>query len=171
MSQPEKKRLSIRRLLLFLILGVVLSYHLIWAVNYLSYQRYMDALPGNHSPVAMRKSYFSAENDVVYYVKRPDYLTLDGNLVCSTKDDSISILAWPNYLCRDIDCYGLMMQDPETKHGYMFYVDENMEFLPENYTNLSLEIAADAEKMFNQHKSEVLELFQLMQEEFKFDKS
>ena len=171
MSQPEKKRLSIRRLLLFLILGVVLSYHLIWAVNYLSYQRYMDALPGNHSPVAMRKSYFSAENDVVYYVKRPDYLTLDGNLVCSTKDDSISILAWPNYLCRDIDKYGLMLQDPETQYGYMFCVDENMNFLPENYTNLTPEIAVDAEKMLNQHKSEVLALFQLMLDEFEFDKS
>lgn len=168
MSQPEKKRLSIRRLLLFLVLGVVLAYHLIWAVNYFSYQRYMDALPGKHSPVAMQKTYLSTESGVLYYIKRPGYLSLEGNLVCSNKDDSISILAWPNYLCRDIDSYGLMLQNPETKHGYMFYVDENMDFHPEDNPNLSPELAAKAEELLEQRKEEVLDLFHTMQETLHF---
>lgn len=152
-----------------IVAGIIfLLINLLWGMNYIAYQKYILNSPEDPSLFQINTSYCSEKDGITYTVKKPNYLTRTGNLASVSADGNISILVWPSYLCLDIDSYGVMIYDPDIKHGYMFYVDEEMNFHSKNYGRLEPETAAAAGSALDHVRDQVLDQFQRMRLEFGF---
>ena len=103
-----------------------LIYNIIWFLNYNSYNKYID---DRFEALSISKSsYLDTTSDILYGVKKPDYFCFDGNLYVVSEDNSMSILYWPSFMCKDIAETGLIMQDDINKIKHMIYLDENMNY-------------------------------------------
>lgn len=148
--------------------AIFLIINLVWGLNYLSYSKYMMHSPDEPAFFEKRTSYASEDNDFYYTVKKPDYLSPNGNLASVSADGNISIIVWPSYFCNKIDSYGITLYDESAEQGYMFYVDEKMNFHPQNYGRLDPESSEAAESLLNRMKDQVFSQFQCMKSEFNF---
>lgn len=148
------------------ILGVLfLLINIVWLINYASYSKYMNA-EASETRLAMRASYYSEESGITYTVKRPDYLCAHGNLASDSGNGTISIIVWPSAFSKRILEYGLMLYDAPNEKGYMFYVDENMDFDEKKNGNLAPDVADEAKAFLEKNKDRVYKQFQMMKEEF-----
>lgn len=145
--------------MLFLLMNVV------WLIHYASYSKYVNAEAGD-SRLAMRTSYYFEESGITYTVKRPNYLRVHGNLASDSGNGIISIIAWPSAFSKSILEYGLMLYDEPNERGYMFYVDENMNFDEEKNEDLAPDVADEAKAFLEENKGRIYKQFQMMKEEF-----
>lgn len=84
-----KKRTKI---LLSLLFGVILLFHLAWAGNYfLNYRPYTKTVPIHESG-----EYFLMTDNYDLSVAMPSYPTFTGNLAITNKNDDLSLLIWPS---------------------------------------------------------------------------
>lgn len=160
------KKYKLVKIATIMVVAVFLAINILWGANYISYNKYLIHSHDDSSPFALRTSHSSEENGFTYSIKKPDYLVLNGNLAGSTANGNISIIIWPAFCCTKIDSYGIQLYDEVEKHGYMFYVDDEMNFHSLNYARLDPETATSAESMLNSMKDQVNELYQQMVIEF-----
>ena len=59
-----------------------------------------------------------------------------------------------------------MLYDAPNEKGYMFYVDENMDFDEKKNGNLAPDVADEAKAFLEKNKDRVYKQFQMMKEEF-----
>ena len=84
-----KKRTKI---LLSLLFGVILLFHLAWAGNYfLNYRPYTKTVPMHESG-----EYFLMTDNYDLSVAMPSYPTFTGNLAITNKNDDLSFIIWPS---------------------------------------------------------------------------
>lgn len=152
-----------------IVLGVVfLIINILWGINYFSYSKYTVNSPERMSLFTLRVAYRTESDGISYTIKRPDYLTKHGNLASVSADGNISILAWPSYCCTDMESYGLILYDETAQEGYMFYVDEDLNFSARNFGRLEPDIADAAMQLLEVMKEEVYAQFMCMRNEFGF---
>lgn len=149
-----------------------LLFNLTWCANYLSYNKYAKSI--EHNPSLRGSVSCKSEKDGdTYSVKRPDYLAWHGNLGSVSEDGKIAIIVWPSLFCTHSDEYGVILEEEDelgNKYGFMFYVDENMNFSSKNYERLSLDDPEAAQKLLMTMKDQVYEQFQEMSEMFHLEK-
>lgn len=110
-------------------------FNLLWLMNFLSFERFLDE---RFSVSKWSSNSFTYKTEeYLLLVKRPNYPVLAGNLSISNEGGSIGIVAWPNFMCRQISEVGLILWDDESKIGYLVYVDDKMNLDKEKDTGLS----------------------------------
>ena len=153
-------------LLVFLgaVLFVFLLYNVLWFMNYKAYEKFIDDeyIKSPYSSTSFSKRL----GESTYTVKKPAYLQLTGNIAIDNVDSSVSIIIWPSFMLKSIKDYGLMLYDTEKDRGYMFYVDENMNYDTKNRTGIPEDSESNAKDLLNRLQGEVDKQYKLIRSEF-----
>ena len=115
------KKSKMRTVLLKIVLVSFIIWNIVWVLNYSSYLKYTDGY--EKQKVSMVKKIGTYN----YTVKSPRYLSFTGNFAIN--NGLISCIIWPNLFISGKYEYGLRIYDNEIDHGYMFYVDEKLNYL------------------------------------------
>lgn len=131
---------------IWIALGIcIIVFHIFWIYNYLLFSKYIDGL----NEFIKFQSYSVLEDDFIYHVKFPSYLSFTGNLAVSTKNSEYTLIIWPSRF-RDTR-YGVMIpienntfasimlnQEMKSEDVYdQIYIDENMEQIEELFYKAS----------------------------------
>ncbi|AEV67192.1 hypothetical protein [Acetivibrio clariflavus] len=110
------------KLFKILILSAISFFALInitwFSITYIKYKPYVDVIPKNSYGFHV----FTDENGYNYNVKKPNYLSLTGNLGVTNKTNEFALIIWPKIFGKYI--YGVRIQQEEVV--YSIYVDENL---------------------------------------------
>ena len=99
------------------------------------------------------------EKSLLYYVKKPSLFSFTGNLVGQTEDDSISIILWPSFLCKDISEIGVVLKDNAKQEAYFLYVDKDMNLSESQTTGLDMTRQQTAEAILKSRKDVLVEIY------------
>lgn len=111
------KKITVSKFLAVL-LSIFLLWNFIWLANYLTYYKFTKGYE-------KKQNIFNKfDNDFVFTVKFPEYLSFTGNLAVSNVD--ISIIIWPGYFSKGKYEYGIILQNEDNSGAYSYYVDENL---------------------------------------------
>lgn len=156
----RKRKIIISILLVLAFVGVVSS---AWVVHMMSYDKYKDE---NLERLSYSlSSYVDWRGPVIYGIKTPPYLEFGGNLYCNNEDNTITILAWPSFMCRDIKKLGIILAT-EDGGGYQVYVDENLDYDYELNKGKTQDEYEEIQKIMKNKSSEIYELYHGMRERF-----
>lgn len=108
-----------------LVLSIVV-YNTVWGINYYNFKTTKEGYKKNVKTYSKKIDNYS----VSYY--KPEYLQFTGNYAISNYGDTLSIILWPPNIFEKDTSYGLRIYDNNEKHGYMFYVDKDLNYLPNN---------------------------------------
>lgn len=149
------KKIVIRVLVAILI--VVVTYSVLWWANYSSYDKYITSDVAYSS----RGGYLMEDegDSLLYYVKKPSVFSFTGNLVGQTADDSISIILWPSFLCKDISEIGIVLKDNTNQEAYFLYVDKDMNLSESQSTGLDMTRQQTAEAILKSRKDVLVEIY------------
>lgn len=132
-----------------------------WILHVFSYNKYLDE---NFERLSYSwSSIIDRRDKILYGAKTPPFLTFGGNLTCTSEDNTITIIAWPSFMCRKIVEIGLILND-ET--GHMVYVDHNMNYITELNPGISAEEDAIVKIIMQNRKNDIQELYNKMKERF-----
>lgn len=111
-------------LLIFFAILIMASWNFVWVMNYNEYSKL--SIGYEKSKECMGKKVES------YYLslKLPTYFSFTGNFVVS--HENIDLIIWPDLFINGDCTYGLKIFDEKVNHGFMLYVDQEM-----NYSNNS----------------------------------
>lgn len=114
--QNKATKITISLLLILLILSI--SWFIVTHNVYYGFRNSEDHL-NSRGWLADRicPSYVYQQNDYIIQIYYPEYLSLTGNLVISTKDDRYSLFIWPGILEKT--SYGVSLHDENSNTGYM----------------------------------------------------
>ena len=119
-----KKKIILGIVALFVIAVVV--YLILWYVNYKSYDQYVNQ---EEVIYAAENGYLMEnESNLLYYVKKPDFLSFTGNLVGQTEDDRISVFLWPTLFCQEIKEQGVILKTENKEDAFLLYLDEELDY-------------------------------------------
>ncbi len=121
----SKKKRSIMRYMLQILLGFFLIWNIVWSVNFYTYYKFSSGYM--KSPV----SYIKSGKDYTYTVACPRYLSFTGNFAL-TNNDNLSIIIWPAIFMLGNSEYGAGIYDEMSDSTYRFYVDEDLKYLYKN---------------------------------------
>ncbi len=114
------KKVGIEKVVL-LVMAVVLLINVGWlSIRELKYRKYIRDLPRFGGPASYG---MLAEDGYNYGVKKPDYLSLTGNLSVSSMEKNEALIIWPKLLGGYE--YGVILK--RGNENYQIYVDENGE--------------------------------------------
>lgn len=69
---------------------LIIVFHICWFYNYSLYLHLTDGL----DEFVKFQSYSILEDNFIYHVKRPSYMSFTGNLAISTKDGEYTLIIW-----------------------------------------------------------------------------
>lgn len=112
---------------IFLILAVLMTWNILWVANYNKYLKLSEGY---------KKYYKTMGKQIENYnctLKCPNYFSFQGNFAIS--NDNLSIIIWPDLFINGNYKFGLRIFDEKLNHGYLFYVDNQLNYLdiPENH--------------------------------------
>ena len=149
------KKIVIRVLIAVLIVGSV--YSILWYTNYNSYEKYITLNVAYSSGGGYLME--DEEKSLLYYVKKPSLFSFTGNLVGQMEDDSISIILWPSFLCKDISEIGVVLKDNTKQEAYFLYVDKDMNLSESQTTGLDMTRQQTAEAILKSRKDVLVEIY------------
>ena len=130
-----------------------------WGINYYNFTTSKEDYEKNI------KTYSKQIDDYIISYKKPDYLQFTGNYSISDYEDTLSIILWPSTIfTKDIN-YGVQIYDIEENHGYMFYVDKDLNYMANNTLDPRDEEIAKV-NLKNNH-DELLKMFNVLKAEIK----
>lgn len=91
---------------------------------------------------------------------------MTGNIAIDNADSSVGIIIWPSFMLKGVKDYGLALYDTVNERGYMFYVDENMNYDLKNRTGLTGDSESKAKDLLKQLQGEVDEQYSMIKSEF-----
>lgn len=141
-----------KRIYIVVIVVIVMVINILWFLNNSMYNSYKKGFE------KFKTCYNMSTDEYDFTVKKPDYLSFTGNLAIANKKDTVSIIIWPGVFMKQPFEYGVMIYDEVQQHGYMIYVDENMNFLESEKNQISPEQKADANKVLKKNKHELIKL-------------
>ena len=158
----NKKKLILSILLILVI--AVLLWSLIWYVNYQRYNEYITVDYNKYGDCYVKK------NEKEYYtVSCPAFGTLTGNYAVSNSENTITLIIWPDYIGEVSYTYGMEILNKETKFGYRFYVNEEMQYVESDVSNFSEREKKEIYKFLNGNRTEILYLFSKASKEWNLD--
>jgi len=116
---------------IIVILITFILINIIWYINYSMYSPYKEGYQ------KFKTCYNRSNKEYEFTVKQPAYTSFTGNLAIANKRDTLSIIIWPGLFMTQPFEYGAIIYDEESQHGYMLYVDENMNYLETEKNQLS----------------------------------
>ena len=139
-----KKKIILGIVALFVIAVVV--YLILWYVNYKSYDQYVNQ---EEVIYAAENGYLMEnESNLLYYVKKPDFLSFTGNLVGQTEDDRISVFLWPTLFCQEIKEQGVILKTENKEDAFLLYLDEELDYDSQKNKELDTEQAERAQELY-----------------------
>lgn len=137
------KRFGFKRILLTL-LSLFILWNVVWfSIITIRYKAFTDAVPKDEYGIhAMEK------DSTLYYVAKPSYLRLSGNLTVSSKNKQEVLFIWPKITGGYK--YGIMLRDKQ--QVYQIYIDKNINIAKESRDKVTLELV-------EKNKEEIKELF------------
>ena len=143
-----KKKIILGIVALFVIAVVV--YLILWYVNYKSYDQYVNQ---EEVIYAAENGYLMEnESNLLYYVKKPDFLSFTGNLVGQTEDDRISVFLWPTLFCQEIKEQGVILKTENKEDAFLLYLDEELDYDSQKNKELDTEQAERAQELYEIQK-------------------
>lgn len=149
-------------MLFLLFLAIICT--VIWLANYLQYQKYSFGY--EDYGLCLGKT----TEDYQYSLKYPGFASFTGNFAISNKNDTIGIIIWPKpFLAGNFEEYktGLRIYDNDINHGYMFYVNSHMEYLPHKKNYFSEEDEAYIRKFLKENKNEINKMYSAAKKEWR----
>ncbi len=142
-------------------LVAVLLMNGLWWGNRALYNKYVtdDYRPPD------RSLYGKNVSGINYTVKKPGYPTFQGNFAINN-GGTISLIIWPGVFFSGEYEYGLMIYDNDIEHGYMFYVDEDLQYIDTEKNKYVEEYRVIILEFLETHVQELQEILQLVQEEW-----
>lgn len=112
--------------IVFLMIASFIVWNIIWAINYSAYSKLSAGYEKYYKTMGKKIGLYN------YTLKCPNYFSFHGNFAIT--NDNLSIIIWPDLFIRGGYTYGLKIFDRQLNHGYMFYVDSELNYLdiPEN---------------------------------------
>ena len=116
------------KILLILFVLIIIVYNLIWLINWYPYHNKTN----EYSP--MPKGWYRVDEQYIFTIKEPDYLSFTGNYAICTYD-GVALLIWPNLFHLGELEYGIQIE--ENENAYRFYIDGDLEYKEKdmNYTD------------------------------------
>lgn len=144
---------------------IVLTRTVIWSINYAAYDKYIS-----DNYVKVDVSYNMYDGTYSYTVKKPYFHSFSGNFGILNDDNSVAIVIWPNIFITGEYEVGLMLLDPDTQQGYMFYTDNDLNYLADDNRNdfTSTEIE-EINYLLSLHSDELHEMYSLAKAEWNLE--
>lgn len=144
--------------IIIFIISAFIIWNIVWIINYNEYSKLCVGYKKYNKTMGKQIENYNCT------LKCPDYLSFQGNFAISK--DNISIIIWPDLFINETYTFGLRIFDEQLNHGYMFYVDNQLNYLdiPENkFTKKETEII---NKILNKNINELKEMKSLAKEEW-----
>lgn len=115
-----KKNILFKKLI-HIMISIFILLNILWMSNYMTYSNYAKSYE------KIPKIYICKKDGYTLAVKKPNYLSFTGNFAVSNKD--ISYIIWPGLFMNGKYEHGLTIYDRNIDHGYMFYVNSELNYI------------------------------------------
>lgn len=144
--------------ILAILLGAFLIFNILWLINHFSFTK----PDGDFKESA--NAYYKPKDDYTISYKPPSYPSFEGNYAISTEGDLLSVLIWPGTIFDKTKEYGVSVYDQANNQGYMFYIDENLNFI-NGKSGLSVDEDSKAQELFKAQHQELSKLVEILEDE------
>lgn len=110
--------------MVYLIITVLLIYHIAWFLNYNKYMGYSKGYQ------RLNDTYMKSEDIFTYTIAPPLYPSFVGNFGISLNDSSLGLVIWPSFFKGESN-FGIIVFEDNLVRGYQVYVDKNMKYQDE----------------------------------------
>ena len=159
-----KTKIRIRgKHVLIAVLIAILLVNGLWWINRALYNKYVtDDYPAPYNNSLYGKNI----SGINYNVAKPMYPSFHGNFAIGNNDDSIALLIWPGFFFVGDYEYGLQIYDHDIEHGYMLYVDENLNYLDTEKNKYGVDEKEIILEILQKNAQELQEILNLAKEEW-----
>ena len=159
----KKSRIKAKHVLIAAIIVVLLVNGLWWA-NRALYNKYVTDDYRQYDNV-----YAKNVSGINYTVAKPGYPSFHGNFAIGNNDNTIALLIWPGFFFVGDYEYGLQLYDHDIEHGYMLYVDEDMNYLDTEKNKYVVDDKEIILEILQKDAQELQEIMRLAKEEWRLD--
>lgn len=148
-----------RHIIISLLIFSIAIYNIIWLVNYYQFSTPKEGYEKNV------KTYSKEIDNYLISYGKPEYLQFTGNYGISNYGDTLSIILWPPRIFEKEMKYGVILYDEEEDHGYMFYVDKDLNYIADD--TLEFEVEEEAKRNLEENHEELVKMLGILKDELK----
>ena len=148
--------------IIIITLTIAIIWTVVWTVNFAAYGKYIT---DDYEKADVSYNMFDGVYN--YTVKRPYFHSLKGNFGILNDDNSIAIVIWPNLFITGKYEVGLMLLDRVTQQGFMFYTDNDLNYLTDDSRNdFTTNEIEEIKNLLDSYDEELHEMYSLAKPEW-----
>ncbi len=153
-------KLNKLKLIISAIILSLLTYHILWFINYQQFSK-----PGGY--LKGYRNYSKEVDNLIISYKPPTYPSFSGNYAVTSDKGEITIIVWPKRLFRNETRIGLMIYDEVSEKGYNFYVNQNLDY-NEKLSNLDEIKKKEAQELQVKKKEKIKKFLKALERELEY---
>ena len=156
------RKCSKQKVSMFLVIAVLLfgGINIVWYINFDMYDKYKEGYE------KFRTAYNKSNEEVDFTVKKPQYLSMQGNFSIGDKSQTVTIIIWPGIFFKEPFEYGVIIRDEISNRQYMIYVDQDMKYLDKKNATIPPEEMREEKNVLKSKAKQIEVLYKMAKEEW-----